>query len=410
MDSCIVYIGDFDFRNENVQAHLVKNNGKVFNSLGYHVEYIGINRAECSFETVAALPSLQLDGENRYLELPETLNAAGLFKCFKICRIIIDKLNEIKKTYGLSYVITYQSPTYAVAIKKIAKWCKKNGVHYIVNCADLPIFDLQSPIRKMVMKLNWRYMHKVNRKYADGVIAVSKFIAEFYSKPGRASVVIPPLFDAAEKHTEILPNKTVTFIYAGMPFKTTGREASPDGMKDRLDKVIDLFIELSKRGVNYIFDIVGISREEYLVGVPRHAEFLLREDKILFLGRKSHAETLNLIAQADFSINYRDENLMTKAGFSTKIVESSSVGTPVIINSIGDTFSYLNDGIDAFKLSGDCETDIRELETLCALTQEERMKLKQTLIKKRIFGTEAYLNSMSSFLSSINGEEKISLR
>ena len=46
MDSCIVYIGDFDFRNENVQAHLVKNNGKVLNSLGYHIEYIGINRTE----------------------------------------------------------------------------------------------------------------------------------------------------------------------------------------------------------------------------------------------------------------------------------------------------------------------------------------------------------------------------
>ena len=402
MDSCIVYIGDFDFRNENVQAHLVKNNGKVLNSLGYHIEYIGINRTESSFETVASLPLLQLNDESHYSELPETLNVAGLFKCSKICRIIIDKLNKIKKTYDLSYVITYQSPTYAVAIKRIATWCKKNGVHYIVNCADLPIFDLQSPIRKIVMKLNWRYMHNVNQKYADGVIAVSKFIAEFYSKPGRASVVIPPLFDVTEKRSEILPNKTVTFIYAGIPFKTTGHEASPDGMKDRLDKVIDLFIELSKRGVNYIFDIIGISREEYLVGVPRHAEFLLREDKILFLGKKSHAETLNLIAQADFSINYRDENLMTKAGFSTKIVESSSVGTPVIINSISETFSYLKDGSDAFKLSGDCETDIRKLETLCALTGEERANLKQTLLKKRIFDKEAYLNTMRLFLDSLN--------
>lgn len=402
MKKCILYIGEFDMINENVQSHLVKNNGRILSSLGYQVLFIGVNRNENTIAAFNNMPTTLIDGQMPYYELPNTFNFAGVFHCKRICRYIVDILNEKEKEYDIKYVITYQSPTYAVAIKQIATWCKKHNIHYIVNCADLPIFELQSPIRKIVMKLNWRYMHNVNQKYADGVIAVSKFIAEFYGKPGRASVIIPPLFDVTEKRPEILPNKTATFIYAGTPFKTTGHEASPDGMKDRLDKVIDLFVELSKRGVNYIFNIAGISREDYLVSVPRHAEFLLKEDKILFLGKKSHAETLDMIAQADFSINYRDENLMTKAGFSTKIVESVSLGTPVIINSISDTFSYLKDGSDAFKLSGDCETDISKLESLCALPGEERSKLKHILLKKKIFDTEAYLNTMRLFLDSLN--------
>jgi hypothetical protein len=33
----VVYIGEFDLRNENVQAHLVKNNGKLLKQLGYEV-------------------------------------------------------------------------------------------------------------------------------------------------------------------------------------------------------------------------------------------------------------------------------------------------------------------------------------------------------------------------------------
>ena len=33
LTKCIVYIGDFDIRNENVQSHLVRNNGKIFNEL-----------------------------------------------------------------------------------------------------------------------------------------------------------------------------------------------------------------------------------------------------------------------------------------------------------------------------------------------------------------------------------------
>ncbi len=402
MDSCIVYIGDFDFRNENVQAHLVKNNGKVFNSLGYHIEYIGVNRNESSFETVDALPSLQLDDENQYLELPDTLNITGLFKISKICKIIIDKLNKIKKSYNLSYVITYQSPTYALAIKRISNWCKKNNVRYIVNCADLPIFDLQSLIRKIVMKANWNYMHNVNRKYADGVIAVSRFIAEFYSKSERASVVIPPLFDDTEKRSEVLPNETATFIYAGTPFKTIGDKVSPDGMKDRLDKVIDLFRILSEEGVNYKFNVVGISREDYIVGVPHHKEFLLREDKIIFWGKKSHADTLDMVAQADFSVNYRDENLMTKAGFSTKIVESVSLGTPVIINDISDTFEYLDNEISGFAFCGSASCDAELLERLCKLSSEERYEIKSNCLKKRTFSIDNYRKKMELFLNEFN--------
>ena len=398
MDNCIVYIGDFDFRNENVQAHLVKNNGKIFNRLGFHVEYIGINRCVSSFRELTAYT---LNDGNGYLELPETLNTAGLLKIGKVCKTISDKLNEIKKSYNVSYVITYQSPTYALAVKKIAVWCKKNGVKYIVNCADIPTFDLQSPIRKTVMKANWDYLHRINKKYADGVIAVSKYIRDFYSKPGRASTVLPPLFDSYETEPDFVSNNIASFVYAGIPFKITGKEANPEGMKDRLDKVIDLFLTLSENGTKYVFDIIGISKEDYLSGVPRHIKPLENETKIRFLGRHSHAETLKIVSNADFSINYRDENLMTKAGFSTKIVESVSLGTPVIINSISDTFDYLTPDSDGFILCGKTERDVEKLTRLCALSQSERLNIKRKLYEKKIFDTANYESNINSFFESL---------
>lgn len=407
MKKCIFYIGEFDMVNENVQAHLVKNNGWIFSSLGYQVMFIGVNRNKTSLSVLNRMPTAMIDGNMPYYELPNTFNVSGVFRCNRIGQYIIELLNEKEKEYDIRYVITYQAPTYAFSLKQIAKWCRKNNAHYLVNCADLPIFELQSPLRKAVMKSNWNYMHNVNRKYADGVIAVSSFIEEFYRKPGRASVIIPPLFDDSQIDSNVSPNKTATFVYAGTPFKLLGREAAPEGMKDRLDKVIDLFAELSHRGIDYVFHVVGIDKEDYIASVPRHARFLSEEDRIRFHGKKSHADTLRMIAQADFSINYRDENLMTKAGFSTKIVESVSVGTPVIINAISDTFNYLNDGSDAFKLSGDSEIDTRKLMTLCELTREERVSLKQTLLEKRIFSKEAYLDSMEMFLDSLNEEKQI---
>lgn len=409
MDKCIVYIGDFDFRNENVQAHLVRNNGKMLNFLGYHMEYIGINRKITSFKEVSLAPECRT---SNYLELPDTLNAVGALKIGKIINIIIKELNKLKKIYTICGIITYQSPTYAFAISTIAKWCKKNRVSYIVNCADIPTFELQPFIRRIVMKANWHYLHKTNQKRADGVIAVSKFIADYYGKPNRSIAVIPPTFDlsgAGVSENKISSDNTVRFIYAGIPFKVTGREATPEGMKDRLDKIIDMFIRLSTDGVEFNFDIFGISKEDYLSGVPRHAVALVGENKIRFGGRLNHAETLQMVARADFSINYRDENLETKAGFSTKVVESVSVGTPVIINSISDTFFYLKDGSDGFMLSGDIEKDIEKLKMLCLMTQEERSVLKRNLYEKKIFDVTKYKDTMDYFLSSLvipkgNGE------
>ena len=401
MCKSIVYVGDFDFRNENVQAHLVKNNGKIFNALGYSVEYIGINREVSSFKELSSLPQYAISGENDYFELPNTLNFSGMLKTSKISKLIIDKLNETKNSQGVSCVITYQSPSYAVVVQKIAKWCKRNGVKYIVNSADLPIFDVQSTIRRVVMKINWDKLHKVNHKNADGIIAVSSFIEEFYKKEGRPSVIIPPLFDCESFREEITPNVICNFVYAGTPFKLTGREADPKGMKDRLDKIIDLFLELTSQGIKYRFDIVGVTKEEYVAGVPRHASAVNDESNIRFWGKKSHEETLRMIESADFSINYRDENLMTRAGFSTKIVESVSLGTPVIINPISDTFRYLEEGSDGFALCDDFEKNAEKLKFICELSHDVRFKTKQNLLEKKTFDITSHVNAMASFLHSV---------
>ena len=51
----VVYIGEFDLRNENSQAHLVKNNGKILRQLGYEVFFVGTNRNCDSFDAVDKL-------------------------------------------------------------------------------------------------------------------------------------------------------------------------------------------------------------------------------------------------------------------------------------------------------------------------------------------------------------------
>ena len=398
----IAYIGDFDFRNENVQSFLVRNNGKILNGLGYKVHYIGVNRNKSSFSTVCEPPALKLDANNSYLELPHTLNIKGILKIPAICKIIIDYLEKMRTEGNLKYVITYQSPSYSYVVGKVAKWCKNNSIPYIVNCADIPIFKQQPLYRRIIMKPNWDYLHRVNRKYANGIISVSKYIESFYKKDNCKYVIIPPLFDSGVKtHGISKRKKETTFVYAGCPFKSGKGAVDKSAMKDRLDLVIDLFLELQKQNIPFSLKIAGISKADYLIGVPRHKNALCEPSSIEFLGRISHEDTVELVADSDFSVSYRDENVMTKAGFPTKVVESISVGTPMIINDISDVQHYLSEGVSCFTLGENFLENVEKLRRLCFLPPDKRYNLKLDVMKEKTFDISNYNKKFAVFLNSI---------
>lgn len=401
MQKIIIYIGDFDLRNQNVQAHLVKNNAKILNRLGYLVAFIGVNR-EATAEQIEALPKLDSIGDgNRYLELENTLSFAGLFKYRKMARRVLSFMDDVAKNGEVEFVISYQAPTYAPILKWVAKWCKHNNVKYIVNCADITIFDSQPLIRRIVMTQNWNYLHKVNRSYADGLIAVSSYIEKFYHKDGMPSVIIPPLFDDYTEDIYQLADRT-TFVYAGMPF-VLKKNVSVVGMKDRLDKIIDLCLELSASGVEFCLLVIGITKELYTACIPRHEKALEKNSDIVFIGRKAHKETLTFVRNADYLLNIRDNNIMNQAGLSTKVVESVSLGTPVIMNPIGDTFRYLREGVTGIKLTGENAKDLATLKALCATTREERVKMKSRCAGDRTFSLERYEEKFNIFLSEVVG-------
>ena len=398
----VIYIGDFDLRNENVQSFLVKNNAKILRALGFDVAFIGINSHVSTFGELSSLEKLRMEEGYSYLELPNTLNLVGLLKVFNVYKTIVNYLDKVSSVSTIQYLISYQCPSYSILLKWIIKWCKQNSVKYIVNCADLPVFDNQPILRKQIMAINWSYLHSINKKNADGVIAVSKYISEFYRNGRCKSVIIPPLFDLSLSF-DIKDRETIpVFVYAGIPFKANGRLVCENGMKDRLDLIIDLFLNLAKEGIPFAFRILGISKKDYLIGVPRQAEALKECESIEFLGHLEHEESLQIVSMADFSINYRDENRMTKAGFSTKIVESISVGTPVIINSISDTFDYVIDGKTGFMLTADDAYNMTLIKGLCYLPIEERKKIKRDVLESKVFDFHSYVTIMKAFLADVN--------
>lgn len=397
---CVIYIGDFDLRNENVQAHLVKNNAKILNRLGYKVFFIGVNRDANIFKQVETLSKFNIGKDGLYLELPNTLSLKGVLEYRKVAARILLFMDEIAQSNDVKFVISYQSPTYALVLKKIAVWCREKNAKYIVNSADIPIFDAQPLFRRIVMKWNWQCMHNINKKYEDGLISVSRYIDKFYHKDGMPSVIIPPLFDDYADNGFKLADK-VTFVYAGTPF-VLNKNVKISGMKDRLDKIIDYCLRLSDAGVAYRLLVIGITKDLYANCIPRHKGALDSNSDISFLGRRSHTDTIEAVKNADYMLNIRDVNVMNEAGLSTKLVESVSLGTPVVMNSVGDNFLYLREGVTGYELKGNSERDVAVLGALCNRTKEERLALKQNCAGDRPFSLDRFEPILNSFLKEVS--------
>lgn len=395
---CVIYIGDFDLRNQNVQSHLVKNNAKILNSLGYKVAFIGENR-EANYETIESLPKLDVGGGNLFLELENTLSLKGLLSYSKTSKRILSFMDEVANKADVEYVISYQAPTYAPILKRIALWCRNNGAKYIVNSADIPILSSQPLLRRIVMTLNWDYLHRINKKYADGIIAVSRYIENFYHKDGLPSIIIPPLFDDYDDNDYVLADIT-TFVYAGTPF-IMKKNVSTVGMKDRLDKIIELCLRLSEDGTKYRLLVIGITKDMYTTCIPRHKRAISQNTDIQFMGRYSHQDTLSAVRNSDYMINIRDVNKMNEAGLSTKLVESVSLGTPVIMNSVGDSFLYLREGITGYELSGNLENDVELIKTLCDKSKKERLALKLQCAGDKSFSLEKFKIKLDCFLNEV---------
>lgn len=396
---CVIYIGDFDLRNQNVQAHLVKNNAKILNRLGYKVAFIGVNKEVFYKKDIESLPSLDV-GDNCFFEVENTLNVSGFFKFHQIAQRILLFCEELTKEYDITHVISYQAPTFALILSKIVKFCSKNKISYIVNCADVTLFRSQPLFRRVVMTINWHYLHRINKKYANGIIAVSSYIEKFYFKPGRPTLILPPLFDEDMDLSYNLDNVT-TFVHAGFPFAPLRKKLTSNHMKDRLDLIVDWFIELSNRKVVCKLIIIGLSKETYIENIPWQKEQLEHTPEIVFKGRCSHAEALEMVKNSDYMITYRDKNPMTEAGLPTKVVESVSLGTPVIMNDVGDTLKYLKQGISGYKIAQKKEEDIDLLVSLCGRTMEERVSSKHECAQLHTFLLDNYQNKVESFLNSV---------
>lgn len=369
----IVYVGGFEMPDKNAAAHRVLNNSKIFRELGYHVVFCGINRlVDSNVKT-----PLLFDGFESYpMKYPKTKKEWMMFL------LSFDHIKYVLESYdNIKFVVAYN--LHAIPLNNLIKFCKRRNIALIVDATEWYQNKFSLIPDKLIKWLDTQIVMRKLQKKADGLISISSYLYNYYSKAVKNIVQLPPMVDVKEEvwTQKIEVDKKIRFIYVGNPGKD----------KDKLNTIVSAYGETSHK--NCIFDIVGLTKQQFIEDYSNSLSIL--DESIVFHGKVSHRESIRLLRQADYSVFIRDRTRKNEAGFPTKFVESFTSGVGIITNDVSDISEFFPIDNSILLKEPNCFSEIKK-----AIEDSSIRKIEKKDINA-FFDFHNYIQPMKIFLEKL---------
>ncbi|AOS82752.1 hypothetical protein BIU88_00450 [Chlorobaculum limnaeum] len=168
------------------------------------------------------------------------------------------------------------------------------------------------------------------------------------------------------------------------------------------------------RGLDYLgedakkckLEIIGPTRKEIEKSLGKDNYILEKlQNVISILGFVSRSVALNYLSKADFSIILRPDQRFANAGFPTKLVESMSVGVPVICNLTGDISQYVHDGKNGLIVLNCSPIEFSiVLKKAITLSEEEKkvMSINAKKYSEKYFYYHQWTKCIQEFMNNVN--------
>ncbi|NQX59451.1 glycosyltransferase [Paenibacillus qinlingensis] len=410
MKKTVLYIGNFSFPLGNAAGKRVYANGKLLKDIGYDVVFVGMSKEFISLKPLEETKK-KFD-EFAYYDFPypnkifDWLNYGKLFS--ELTRFLANE--KILDEIGL--VIYYGSPSLSLFITKLIKFFRKQNIKVIADCVDWLTTKTNNPLFDIVKWADNTYQKAYVNKKANGIIAISSYLSDYYGKNDCMTVIIPPLspVEYCILDQKSINNNVTILSYAGLPFRKGQLVKDLSKLKDRIDKTVILLHQAKIEGCEFIFNVYGFTKSEYLIAIPNHKKYIDElADNIVFHGHKSNEEVVKNIIKSDFTILIRDVNRDTTAGFPTKISESISCGTPVITTRTSDLGEYIIEGENGFFINNTDEMEyaVSDIKKILCMNQVEIKVMEKKCLDSKIFYYKNYVNKLAEFISKVL-EERVS--
>ena len=290
-------------------------------------------------------------------------------------------------------VILYSG--YSAYLSKLYPWCRRERIPLIFDAVEW--YEPSSMPGGACGPYRWSF-ELAMRSYclkAGRVIAISRWLDEWYSQRGVKTARVPPTHDVlANPWRQGVGEKSgrTVFAYAGSP-----------GKKDLLDPFVEAVYREGLEKGQVELRLVGPTVKEILA-LPAFARRGLQElpSWVKATGRLTQPEALDVVRQADFSILLRPVMRYSTAGFPTKCTESLAVGTPLLANITSDLGDFLNNEVNSCVARGiEVEDVAAALRSVLAQSASERkaMRAAARLAAESLFDYRHYAESLSRLLS-----------
>ena len=315
----IIYYGGFMLPDKSASANRVVSNGKIFDKLGYKTVFIGAS--DDSFDGLRPV-----EGYNDMFEHAHPKSTKQWLKHM----ISVEHIEAVMKNYSnVKKIILYNVPMFTLL--KAKKVFSKRNTEVCYDCTEWTK-DTDGSLPKRIFKafdeiLISNFAHKV----ADSMIAISSMMEKKY-KSSKNLLILPPLVDINDDiwHQITESHKGIyEFCFAGIP----------DGKKESLNKVVEAFCNINKK--HTLLRIIGITEKDFNKIYPDSYIPKNARNKITFMGRLSHEETIKYILGCDCYIFIRRSDKRNNAGFPTKFAESYTCGVPIITTDVSDVGEYI---------------------------------------------------------------------
>jgi glycosyltransferase involved in cell wall biosynthesis len=318
----IIYVGGFELPDKNAAAHRVMANGKVFRALGYRVAFLGVNHSEPCFPGIRQASY----GEDIYEEAQPRNNRQWLVR---LCSTT--NLQKLASEYDdLRMIILYNLPY--ETLRRVRKSFRGQKVKIVYDCTEWSPDTDGSLAKRLFKRIDSYAIRHWLPNCADGLIVVSQRMLQAYANRNYM-LLLPPLVDLDDPiwHQSRTRNENVfEFCFAGIL----------DSNKESLDVVIRAFCLLKHDNIR--LRIIGISEQDFHAFYPDFQnDFAQQNEKIYFMGRLSHRETVGYILKSNCYIFIRQSDLRNNAGFPTKFVEAYTCGIPIITTDVSDIRTFM---------------------------------------------------------------------
>lgn len=385
----IVYLGPFSFPNGGAAARRILGNAKAMRAAGYEV-LIASGQKGGEVTTFSEFDGFEVVslGERTAEHLPRLLKHFAYLNMGSKSVSWLDSLPQ--RPYA---VVLYSG--YAPYLLRLLPWAKRNGVRLVFDAVEW--YQPDSMVGYLSpYQLNIEFAMRALLPRVPNLISISSYLHKHYTARGCCSFVVPPLLDSADiKYSDSGrdASKPLSLVYAGSP-----------GKKDLLNNIMEAVLQVRQQGLNIHLSVAGIpaaASADY--PSVRRASASLVAGTINFAGVLGHADSMELVRRADFSLLLRNDARYAKAGFPTKFVESLSVGTPVIANLTSDLGSHLRDGETGFVCAGPSAADLlvslRKAATLPTETHAAMRRASRAHAQKA-FDYRVFTKSFAAFFSS----------